>query len=59
MGGDTKGKGKERADLDLRNVPLDIQEALILEDLLYVLMVRSGFLLCTPFKTRRVSKERT
>jgi hypothetical protein len=35
----SKGKGKERED-SLANLSLEIQEALILEDLLYVLMVR-------------------
>jgi gamma-tubulin complex component 2 len=33
----TKGKAKQES---LGRVPLDIQEAMILEDLLYVLMVR-------------------
>jgi gamma-tubulin complex component 2 len=35
-----KGKGKQE---QLDNVPVDIQEALILEDMLYVLMVRDFF----------------
>lgn len=35
-----KGKGKAR-DTSLYDVPVEIQEALVLEDLLYVLMVRS------------------
>ena len=39
-----KRKGKQRADT-LEKVPLDVQEALILEDLLFVLMVRLHFLL--------------
>ncbi|KAG8897942.1 hypothetical protein FRB99_007776 [Tulasnella sp. 403] len=34
----SKGKEKERAPSSLHGVPLDIQEALVLEDLLYVLM---------------------
>ena len=34
----TPNKGKERADI-LDHLPIDIQEAIILEDLLYVLMV--------------------
>ena len=35
-GGDAKGKGKVES---LLNVPVEIQEAMILEDLLFVLMV--------------------
>jgi gamma-tubulin complex component 2 len=34
-----KAKGKAKEDV-LDSLPVDIQEALILEDLLYVLMVR-------------------
>ncbi len=37
-----KGKGKQDS---LDRVPLDVQEALVLEDLLYVLMVCFGLLL--------------
>ena len=39
-----KGKGKAREE-SLDRLPLDIQEALILEDLLSVLMVSLGYLL--------------
>jgi hypothetical protein len=39
-----KAKGKAKEDV-LDNLPVDIQEALILEDLLYVLMVRACVLL--------------
>lgn len=37
-----KGKGKEKEveQASLKGVPLEVQEALVLEDLLYVLMVR-------------------
>lgn len=34
-----KGKGKSKANESLDGVPIEIQEALILEDLLFVLMV--------------------
>jgi gamma-tubulin complex component 2 len=37
-----KGKGKAREE-SLNGVPVDIQEAMILEDLLYILMVRLFF----------------
>lgn len=36
-----RSKGKEREDI-LDHLPIDIQEAIILEDLLYVLMVSDG-----------------
>lgn len=37
-----KSKGKEREDI-LDHLPVDIQEAIVLEDLLYVLMVSNEF----------------
>ena len=42
------GKGKARAD-SLDRIPIDIQEALILEDLLFVLMVRLALKFTTFF----------
>lgn len=39
-----KKKGKQKAE-PLDRLPLDVQEALILEDLLFVLMVRFSFVL--------------
>lgn len=35
----TKGKGKAREDTSLSHVPIEVQEAMILEDLLFVLSV--------------------
>jgi hypothetical protein len=42
-----KAKGKAKEDV-LDSLPVDIQEALILEDLLYVLMVRFCNNVCLP-----------
>jgi hypothetical protein len=56
----TKSKGKAKEE-SLDSFPLELQEAMILEDLLYVLMVcvpASSQLFSFPDAMNRVSKER-
>ncbi len=48
-----KGKGKAK-ETSLHGVPVEIQEALVLEDLLFVLMVRVHSILLTPCSRRPV-----
>lgn len=43
-------KGKARQDPPLDSLPLDVQEAIILEELLFVLMVGSLHLICAKIK---------
>jgi hypothetical protein len=46
--GSTKAKGKAKEE-SLDRLPIEIQEALVLEDLLYVLMVKQFFCNVFPY----------